>query len=372
MEDNCLSNHGEHHRVQPIPGYTHNLIPKLRLCPEMASRGLYTARFETSTDVQVVVNTALAPKPAGGASYVRLLSVEWKIHGQSMPQWGMALEGDPFSSYVKPGLGMIIRNLKPDELPYCEKSAKILKVVNYSLGLFGATSGNEANLSQMARFYQQDMLTPVVKAVLNEELTEHFLKSLDPNSIESVPDLNYEVGLGIVQDTRADEAIGHSSPLPAIGGSSTDDTTSKVQDLELEILKDLMGWDLLTVAKAFGSEDYLRNFILHLPRAVKATSIRTGDSFYGSAFIGPPYDDPDSILDRKGCMFFQPGGPPFERKGPDIGTDTKFRSTGVLFRSPVFHMHMEVSLKPVRFKVPRPPLGGCGNPSDIGMDVQPG
>lgn len=190
--------------VPPLPGYQHSLTSNLRIEPGIATAGLYITRVKID-QFRLTISTVLGHTPADYTTYLRLLSVQWIDTTGKTTNPGLAVEGDPFSPNSHHGSGKILRKINPGEEHALQQCGLVIEMILKSFEIYGASDGNRLNRKMISRFFDDGLMDLVVKESLKGFSTAA-LELCNPDSIESVPDLDYEVGLGILPEEEPDRA----------------------------------------------------------------------------------------------------------------------------------------------------------------------
>lgn len=194
------------HFAPSIAGF--RMDPLSRFRPETVAFPLGSMITRVTADhAEWSVMIGLGRKPTDSKPYIRMASVRRKDEQSKDHYVGLFLEGNPLSSTAKTG-GFTITGTVPDrEIGFHEECWKIMQGVIELMHVSGALKeGSHVNdpVAIGDHFLRGDF-DRVVESCLNGNFYE-VLKSLDPNSIERVDDLNYEIALGIEYDPEPPQA----------------------------------------------------------------------------------------------------------------------------------------------------------------------
>jgi len=204
-------------RVLPAnPGFVKRRVLDARFDPRSFQASMCCRLQIEHSDVTIIAG--LGQLPIGGGGYLHTLLIKWSnplVKNEAFK--GIIYEGSPFNPHRKAG------NMRLDTIPDADVATvqacdNIGQALLKALALYASLDGCVLNSKKAIEFFGEGHIDIFLSDVLSYGHIAA-LKRCDPFSVERVPDLYYETGLGIVYDD--------TSELPAIGKSDPGVTTPR-------------------------------------------------------------------------------------------------------------------------------------------------
>jgi hypothetical protein len=246
------------------------------------------------------------------------------------PSLRLALEGNMLSPESNVELGYLFRDYesKKDEFSYLVSQGTILVSLIKGFEKYGALkSGAHADVMAFHRMYETGALNQLIRGILQGEPTAA-IQAVDTNSMDLVPDLNYEIALGI--EPEPDPApveqklavIVHKSvtilpeeepPRPSLSDVRVQDLTDMLSIIGY--LRTYGSGEMAATMSAIYSEPYALGVhrknkdVLLLVTGHKHGPEPDGEPNIGSPYAPPIYYRPASFdIPRKGHIDIRPKG----------------------------------------------------------------
>jgi hypothetical protein len=152
----------------------------------------------TDDTIQWGIGIGMATRPSDSKGYVRVLTVQREVLGSDEKPTGLVLEGNPIYPLYVPNRNMTSGVYYSEGTIQTQDQVwNIMQVVVTILQKFGSLNGNQVvSAAAVAEYFSNGTMDRAITSVL-EGTHEDFLYEVDPDSVGSFPDLDYEIGLGL-------------------------------------------------------------------------------------------------------------------------------------------------------------------------------